>query len=354
MTTPRGHRYRAFICYAHGSEGTAADVKLALEKLGVTAWIDQKIKGGRDFRNQIEAAILSAHFFVPVLTPGAEDRDWVQQEIGFAVALNVPVLAVSVGKENVPGGMIGQRQAIVVPAGASVRDLTKAFRAADIPELIEHTGFSKRMLMEVVHEPEDRPTVLKAYLDQSRELHGYAFIRHKAYYGTFSIPVDRNIGSSIWKQREHGWNRQAGYLRKQWEERNALAEHARKKGCRLIIDPRPRLWPGDKTGWRARLKVLRAFVSGMPDSKIEVVPGQLKDCHNQLIAGSVFMAEADSRVVGQGYPRTHLTRHAPTVLRETREFDEEFEAACDRHRISAGESKAYTIKVLDRLLAGHR
>lgn len=351
MTKKHPYRYRAFICHASENKGLAEIVRSALERVGLDAWLDaRQLKPGKDFAAEIQHAILSAHLFVPVITAEAKRRPWVNQEIGFAQALNVPVLPVGVGIDAETLGMIYHVQAISVPAQPKLPALIRQLENLDLLETIEAAGRSRRMFVEIASQAIDRPQFMVRYGERALAGTADCRVRQRAYYTSFSIP-DKPLTDPIWERREHKQKRMPDYLRSQRAERQIMEKLARRDGCRLIIDPRPKLFPGDRTGWRARIEVLEAFLRDMPDSLLEVMTTEMVEAHNLVLVGDQFLAEADSRVAGQGYQRTHFSCHAPSALVHTMAFDEEFDDLCKAASIAPSQSREFTREKLVQLLS---
>lgn len=349
MAKPNRYPYRAFICYAREDLAIAESVREALREVGIIGWLDKRtIHGGADFSAEIQEAILSAHLFVPIITRRANRRPWVHQEIGFAHALNVPVLPIGVGLD--PGGLIHHLQAVSVSDETELGHLAQKLEALDLFGIVEPAASARRMLVEIAASAIDRPRLMVRYAQRTLRKFGGGKVRQKAYYTSFSIP-DKPTNDSIWDRREHDQRRMEDYLDEQRGERQVMEKLARQGTCRLIIDPRPALFPGNATGWRARIEILRDFLDSMPDTHLEVMPADLCEPHNLVLVGDRFLAEADSRIAGQGYQRTHFTWHAPTVLWRLRRFDEEFEDLCTSRGLRAEESRKYTLGVLETLLS---
>ena len=352
MAKLKPYPYRAFICYASEDLALAEMVRDALTEVGIVGWLDKRrIKGGSDFTTEIREAILSAHLFVPILTEKAHSRPWVHQEIGFAHALNVPVLPIAVGLD--PAGLIRHLQAVSVSASPRLTELVRQLDALDLSAILEPAAKARRMLVEIAASAIDRPRLMVQYAERTLRALGGGMVRQKAYYTSFSLP-DKPTHDPIWSRRELGQERMADYLEEQRRERQVMEKLARLGKCRLIVDPRPQLFSGDSTGWRARIGVLYDFLDSMPDSLAQAMPANMKEPHNVVLVGDRFLAEADSRVAGQGYQRTHFTWHAPTVLWRIREFDEEFADHCESvgsNGIRPEESRRYTLDVLRNLLS---
>lgn len=351
MTPVPPCRYRAFICHARENSGLAELVKAALAQVDVDAWIDtRQIKPGRDFKAEIQAAILSAHLFVPVITKAANRRPWVHQEIGFAQALNVPVLPIGVGVDLEEMGMIDHVEAVTVSARPRLADLVRELEAIDLLDIITSAGSTRRMFVEIAAQAIERPRMMTRHGERVLGMSGDGKVRQRAYYTSFSIP-DRSLNDPIWTRREHGQRRMLDYLQSQRKERQVMEKLARRHGCRLLVDPRPQLFSGDRTAWRARIEVLADFVRSMSDSKLEIMTTTMHEPHNLVLVGDQFLAEADSRVAGQGYQRTHFSCHAPSVLVHVAGFDEEFDDLCKSANIEPSQSREYTLEKLAKILA---
>lgn len=97
------HPYRVFISYSHKDQDLARRLKEHLLSEGLFPITDHEIRVGEAFSEEIREMIECAHVFMPLVTVNANKRLWVQQEIGYAAALHVPVCPVAVG--NLPSGM---------------------------------------------------------------------------------------------------------------------------------------------------------------------------------------------------------------------------------------------------------
>lgn len=86
-------------------------MKDALARLGISAFVAHAdIKPTKEWQDEIENALASMEGFVALLTGGFHDSDWTDQEVGFAVARGVPIIAVRLGKD--PYGFIGKFQGL--------------------------------------------------------------------------------------------------------------------------------------------------------------------------------------------------------------------------------------------------
>jgi len=105
---------RVFISYSHRDKEFVKELILFLEKeCAVKVIWDNNLTAGSGFHEQIKDSIASAHIFMPLITKESSERGWVHQEIGYAMALNIPVLPVTT--ENLdPGGMLQMLHAVKI------------------------------------------------------------------------------------------------------------------------------------------------------------------------------------------------------------------------------------------------
>ena len=104
------NKYRVFISYSHEDMRLVEKITTILKENGLQPMFDKGFTSGHGFTDQIKNFISHAHVFMPVITKESGCRGWVHQEIGYAMAMNIPVLPVSLGE--MPGQMISHLQAI--------------------------------------------------------------------------------------------------------------------------------------------------------------------------------------------------------------------------------------------------
>src|SRR5262245_22099507 len=96
--------YRVFISYAHEDKGFVLQLAKLFTAIGVEALWDEKLTPGQKFNEVIRSYIEYSDVLVAVVSPDAETSGWVNAEIGYALALHVPVLPIALGR--IPTGMI--------------------------------------------------------------------------------------------------------------------------------------------------------------------------------------------------------------------------------------------------------
>ena len=103
--------YRVFLSHESRAKAKAAKLKTRLEFYGVTAFLAHKdIHPTRLWEKEIEKALVTMDAFVPLLTEKFHKSDWTDQEIGYALCRDVPIIPVRLGTD--PYGFIGRFQAI--------------------------------------------------------------------------------------------------------------------------------------------------------------------------------------------------------------------------------------------------
>jgi hypothetical protein len=315
----RRYPFRIFISYSREDLRLAQKVVRAFEGMGLTPLWDPHVRPGMPFTDEIKGLITHAHLFMPLITKHSQTRPWVHQETGYAMALNVPVLPLSVGR--LPGEMIEQLQAVTVRA--DLRDLRARLRAVDLAQTVSPLPVKPERMTEVADVPERRAKLLARYAGRVEELGFRGHVRQRGAFSTFCVP-DKEVGGKVWDDREGNTRRTPYFRQLQREERQALERHARSSGCTLIIDPTMKFDDDKGEGvTRTRLTTLLEFLESMPDDRIKVAFSPQAHEGNLTIVGDWFVA--DSMVPGpMGYRQTIFDWHAPSVLGRLRKFDLDF------------------------------
>lgn len=103
--------FRLFLSHKTEVKRQAAALKEGLKLFGVSAFVaHEDIHPTRAWLDEIENALHSMDGFVAILTDGFHDSLWTDQEVGFALARGVPVIALRMGKD--PYGFLGKFQAL--------------------------------------------------------------------------------------------------------------------------------------------------------------------------------------------------------------------------------------------------
>ncbi|MXY88128.1 MAG: toll/interleukin-1 receptor domain-containing protein [Dehalococcoidia bacterium] len=101
------NRLRVFLSFTSSEGHYASDVKQALKRLGVHAFLSHMdIAPNTLWQQTIERALNSCDALVALLTPKYHESYWTDQEVGWAYGRNVPVIAVRLGVD--PYGFIAE------------------------------------------------------------------------------------------------------------------------------------------------------------------------------------------------------------------------------------------------------
>jgi hypothetical protein len=103
--------FRLFLSHKAQVKKQTASLKERLSLFGIAAFVaHEDIQPTRAWQNEIENALHSMDAFAALMTDDFHDSDWTDQEVGFALARGVPVIAVHLGLN--PYGFIGKFQAL--------------------------------------------------------------------------------------------------------------------------------------------------------------------------------------------------------------------------------------------------
>jgi hypothetical protein len=103
--------FRLFLSHKSDVKKETAALKDRLDSFGVSAFVaHQDIRPTREWQDEIENALHSMDAFAALMTEGFHDSVWTDQEVGFALARGVPVIAVQLGRD--PYGFLGKFQAL--------------------------------------------------------------------------------------------------------------------------------------------------------------------------------------------------------------------------------------------------
>ena len=103
--------FRLFLSHKSEVKKETAALKERLGLYGVSAFVaHEDIRPTKAWQDEIENGLASMDAFAALLTKDFPDSDWTDQEVGFALARGVPVIAVQMGR--LPYGFIGKFQAL--------------------------------------------------------------------------------------------------------------------------------------------------------------------------------------------------------------------------------------------------
>lgn len=321
-------KYRAFISYSRQDIDLVRKIVTALEKddVGVTAIWDQNFAYGYGFHEQIKSFIAHAHVFVPFITRTSNRRGWVHQEIGYAMALNIPVLPITLGM--LPGEMIQQLHAIQLHEGNEAEtidtQLTNQLTKQVFDNLVGRFRDTSFSLYECAELAEDRSRMMADYAMSILDSNQYGRVRQKGGLSSFHIP-ENVISHPEWTGRYLPGTRSAFHRRSLRRERIALGQHARKAGCSLVVNPDI---PYDTLCTKARILRLQSLMRFLADTDnypdVEIAfDTDMTEPESLTIVGNWFSAESIAAPRGQSYLQTIFTRHAPSMSTRTDLFDQQ-------------------------------
>lgn len=338
--------YRIFISYSHEDQKIVEKVVSLLQKFDLTPMWDRTFVYGYGFHEQIKSFIAHAHVFMPVITESAMKRGWVHQEIGYAMALNVPVLPISVG--TLPGEMIQQLHAI--KTDKHLVQLKQYLSRHVFENLVRRFQDPRFPLYQSAELTEDRAILLARYSKDIIEMGHFGCVRQKGALSSFHIP-DKPISDPVWTRRYGKVKKSQFHCRLQREERLALEQHARQSGCKLIICPYLSYEIYGAEARKIRLQTLLEFLESISDDLVQVAINQKEDeAENLIIVGDWFTAESVSGAIGIGYRQTIFTRHAPTMQSRIELFDQEFDLLLNKAGWSPQNSRIRAIETLKEII----
>lgn len=335
---------RAFIGYSHADRNAAHRFAHWLSAAGGCPLWDAQLHAGERFREELLTLIGNAHVFVALLSESSMKRPWVLQEMGYAAALNIPIIPISAGP--LPEGLIGDLHALRVSTDWS--DLEKVLPTVDWLRLkgvqVRHPS---TVLATLTRSTFDRLKVLVTYAERALSIGDGGLLRQRAGLSTFSIP-DASVIHRIWDDHDGPTPRTADHHELQRQERRIFETQARSAGCKLIINPHVRYSTQSK---KTRLSTLCAFISDpRTDDRIQVIPNRREFSGNLTIFGDWWVAESLLPRLG-GYRETTFTWHPGTVKRFSDAFDEEFDYLCAENRVTPTESRFFALEEIKRALA---
>lgn len=317
---------RVFLSYAHKDYEAALKIRNHLADLGAHVLWDRNFALGSGFHEQIKSQIAYAHVFMPIITPVSSAQGWVHQEIGYAMALNVPVLPVAL--KTPPKAMIGQLHAVMLRDDDDIDRLEEYLQGDALAMLVDQHDDPTLAPYVCADESEDRAAMFYRHASEVRRLIGdrHAMVLQRSALSSFHIPAE-TLRHQVWTDR-YNVDDQKGLHRRGVDrrERLALQWHACRSGARLIICPEVMT----ETGLRplaalTRFRTLVEFLERAPDT-IELRHGpRLPHGENVTIVGDWFMATSLIGTRATGYRQTIFTRYAPTIGEQIKLFNREFD-----------------------------
>lgn len=338
------NRIRVFISYSHTDLEMVSKLVKVPEDWGIEFIWDKKLVAGFGFHNQLKNLISSAHIFMPIITKESSRRGWVHQEIGYAMALSIPVLPVTTEDQD-PTGMLQTLHAVKISEKAD--SLEPYMNRLTFTRLLSNV--ETKPIFHCAHLPEERTRMITEYCNEVSGMDKSGLVRQKGGLTSFHIP-DEHVSSNAWIERYIGHPVSEYHMKNQRKERQALAQHAANAGCRLIINPNHTKIKHAPEASRARIKELIKFLSNAQIQVAIAVENSPNIDESLTILGNWFVAESVSFKDGDGFTNTFFTRDAAEIQRRIEDFDFLFESLLEATGWTEDNSREEAIKYLQTLV----
>jgi len=339
-------KYRVFISYSHENLAIVKDIVKILSNAEIEVMWDRKFNFGHGFHDQIKTFIAHSHVFIPIITKESSHRGWVHQEIGYAMALNIPVLPIAIDK--LTGEMI--REIHAISTDIKLKDLKRVLTKDTLSNLVNKYSKQECALFQSAGLTEDRAMMMADYANYVLWMKYYGVVRQKGGLSSFHIP-SKVITNNIWSYRYGDIPHQNQFHKRELrEERIALEKHARHAGCRLIVNPKLTY---ETFGVKARIIRLCSLLEFLmtPENIVEIVFDEnMVENESMTIVGDWFQAESHSAKQGHGYRQTIFTRHAPSMQYWIDLFDQEFDELLRKSKWNRENSKELAIKEIKKII----
>lgn len=355
-----GGKYRFFISHSSKDTKLAEDIAAILTNAGHYVKRMADLEPSREYTKKIKQSIERSHVMIPVLTKASVKSQWVQQEIGYAIARYIPVVSVETGIEHLKHdhlAFVGQLHAIVISDVAELekRLLSQKWESIIEPEKEDEWSPS-------VFSCDDNAHLRSTFLAKTAEEIGKGFrgvrIRQLSALTSFSVP--RALTDGIWSKLPSEILDRSRALWLNPDERVAFEELVAEGGCDLIIYPFFLPAGYDPDVQRARLLTFHEFLERQKEDQVRVAVSDSRSIEGGKSPGSMTIIGdhwvACSAAVTSSYytkRQTISTWHAPTVGLYCRNFDREFsELFSSQQRSTEGlTSREYALKQLESAIA---
>jgi hypothetical protein len=333
-------KYRFFISYARKDYQSVEILVYQLESLGHNVWWDKRLEAGGRFSDEIKETIKRCHFFLAILTENSTTSPWVQQEIGYALACNVPVVPVAFGAFPDLQGMIGEIQGIIVPTPLDVTKLRMKLKQEKWGKILLAAQQKPIAVFQCNSDAGEKSKLISLSAQKIASDFKNANILQRSTLTSFGLPAELE---------NRNWEAVGDKKKLFWfdtTERQALETLAKGGGCYLIIDP-----CYSQAGYRidihrAKLLTLRDFLGVNVD--IQVVISNFLNSESEIIIDDHWAAHSAAVATMATDRETISTWHAPTVRRYAEIFHREFDSLFEQQAKSRGPQKS-TEYAIDRI-----
>jgi hypothetical protein len=114
--------FRLFLSHRSEVKKQTAELKESLLVYGISCFVAHTdIRPTKAWQDEIENALSTMDAFVALMTENFHESDWTDQEVGFAFARGVPMIAVKFGRD--PYGFIGKFQALTCSWATAAKEI---------------------------------------------------------------------------------------------------------------------------------------------------------------------------------------------------------------------------------------
>lgn len=199
--------FRLFLSHKTEAKRDTAALKDALKHYGVSAFVaHEDIHPTKEWQDEIENALATMDGFVALMTKDFHDSNWTDQEVGYALARSVPIVAVRLERD--PYGFLGKFQGLTTDwtsmPGELVKILVKNDRmlSAYIAALSRCTSFDRGNALSLILSSidivsdEQIDKIIEAYNANSELQGSFGFNGAKPYsWGSGILPHLHRWGS---------------------------------------------------------------------------------------------------------------------------------------------------------------
>ncbi|WP_196812807.1 MULTISPECIES: toll/interleukin-1 receptor domain-containing protein [unclassified Afipia] len=122
--------FRLFFSHKTEVKRETAAVKEALRHYGVSAFVaHEDIHPTKEWQDEIENALATMDGFVALMTKEFHESNWTDQEVGYALARGVPIVAVRLERD--PYGFLGKFQGLTTDWASMPEELVKLLIKSD-------------------------------------------------------------------------------------------------------------------------------------------------------------------------------------------------------------------------------
>ena len=312
---------KVFISYSRKDEAVAQLLAHILRKNQIGCLIDRDLRSGQKFDAKLQEMIREADLVLVLLTKRAIRSQWVNQEIGFAMAHAKIIWPLAIEIDIEPYGMLATTQAYSLfdwsDPDSAIQKLVIALKnnSADTANPYKHLGFDH-----VIEGNLARTRFIIARLNELRRDNKALVILHQAAFSIFGASIDELYSEAVGHSPE-----QMDLL---LEERHALEELVSMPNCSF----KAIFWPEqayERKYLSIRCSNLLSWMEKVKDDpKIDYVCAQYPGPHRLIVIGE-FMIEGFKLNNQPGYEMTVVKYQAEKINEAAALFYQTFERAGD-------------------------